>query len=177
MTRPFLLVGHLALAAMLPACGAGVAPSASISRASLVADPAPALEADLDLVLSRDMLEALGRGIPLVLELALEGRGDAATLTESRRLRLRYLPLARRWQLLDGGGAERHFARRAQLLAALDRVRLPLPATWLALLDDGEFRLTLSLDASALPGPLRLPALLRRDWRLPTTTYAWHAAR
>ena len=176
MTRILALVPLFALAALLPGCGVGASPRAEITRAALIADPAPALEAELVLVLSRDMLDALEQGIPLVLELALEGHDSGAALSVARTLKLRYLPLARRWQLIDGGGAERHFARRAQLLAALDRVRVPLPAEWLALRDDGTFRLTLSLDTAALPGPLRLPALLRRDWRFPSTTYAWHAA-
>ncbi|HVF34012.1 MAG TPA: DUF4390 domain-containing protein [Candidatus Saccharimonadia bacterium] len=170
------LLSLIVLATLLPGCGDGTAPRASITRAALIADPAPALEAELELVLSRAMLDALEQGIPLVLELALEGRDPDATLSASRTLKLRYLPLARRWQLVDGGGAERHFARRAQLLAALDRVRVPLPPEWLVLRDGGRFRLTLSLDTGALPGPLRLPALLRRDWRFPTTTYAWQAA-
>ncbi len=164
-----------ALAAGLAGCGEGAPPSAAIRRAALVADPAPVLDAELELVLSRTMLDALERGIALELVLIVEGHDADAELRERHTLKLRWLPLARRWQLRDASGAERHFASRAQLLAALDRVRVPLDPAWLALVDDGTFSLTLSLDTGALPGPLRLPALFQRGWRLPDTSLTWHA--
>jgi hypothetical protein len=169
---PLVLAGLLAAA-----CGGeGAPPRADIVRATLVADPAPVLDAQLDLLFSRTMLDALEQGVPLELDLALTGRDAGASLTERRTLRLRYLPLARRWQLRDANGVERHYARRTQLIASLDRVRVVLPPEWLPLRDDGEFTLTISFATDKLPGPLRLPALLERDWRFPTATYAWHAA-
>ena len=174
LARALAAVGALALAAC---AGGGDAPRARIVEARLVADPEPVLEAELELVLSRVMLDALAQGIPLVLTLRAEARDDAATLVESRTMTLRYLPLARRWQLSDAAGDERHYARRAQLLAALDRVRVPLPEPWRAFVRDGELSLTLGFDRSALPGPLRIPATLRRDWRFPDATLAWHAGR
>lgn len=162
---------------LVAACGGdGAPPRAAIVRAALVADPAPVLDAQLDLVFSRTMLDALEQGVPLELELELTGRAGEASLSERRTLKLRYLPLARRWQLRDANGVERHYARRTQLIAALDRVRVVLPPEWLALRDDGAFTLRLSFATDRLPGPLRLPALLERDWRFPTATYAWHAA-
>lgn len=177
MPRPARALLALLALALASCAGGGDAPRARIVEARLVADPDPVLEAGIELTLSRVMLEALDRGIPLVLTLRVEGRGGGGVLLETRTLRLRHLPLARRWQLRDASGAERHYARRAQLLAALDRVRVPLPAAWLALVDEGEGALTLGLDTAALPGPLRIPAALRRDWHFPDTTLAWHAAR
>ena len=175
--RGVRLLAALAFAAFVAGCsGEGARPRAQILRAALLADPQPVLEVTLDLGFSPVMLEALERGIALELVLELAGRDCDTRLAERRTLRLRYLPLVRRWQLRDASGAERHFARRAQLLAALDRVRIPLDGAWLALRARGEFTLRLSLDTSALPGPLRLPALLRADWRMPTASYAWHAA-
>src|SRR5688572_5355033 len=92
---PLVLAGLLAAA-----CGGeGAPPRADIVRATLVADPAPVLDAQLDLLFSRTMLDALEQGVPLELDLALTGRDAGASLTERRTLRLRYLPLARRWQL------------------------------------------------------------------------------
>lgn len=167
----------LVVAGLLAACGGdGAPPRAAIVRAALIADPAPVLDAQLDLAFSRTMLDALEHGVPLEFELALTGRDGATSLSERRTLKLRYLPLARRWQLRDANGVERHYARRTQLIAALDRVRVVLPPDWLPLRDDGAFTLRLSFATDRLPGPLRLPALLERDWRFPTATYAWHAA-
>ena len=70
-------------------------------------------------------------------------------------------------------GARRTFPRRTQLLAALDHVRLALPASWGTITAGTPLALTLTLDRSALPGPLRLPSLLARDWRLPEARHAW----
>ena len=121
------------------------------------------------------LLEALDRGIPLTLamELRTETRG-AARLVERRRLELRYLPLAQQYQWLEPeSGTRRTFPRRTQLLAALDHVRLVLPASWGTIAAGTPLALTLTLDRSALPGPLRLPSLLARDWRLPEARHAW----
>lgn len=171
--RPLLLALAVAL---LAGCARGTVaapPQARIDQAVLVAGPA--LEADLRLVFSATMLEALDRGIPLTLTLEL--RATSATqgaLVEQRRMELRYLPLAQQYQWLESAsGARRTFPRRTQLLAALDHVRLALPASWGAIAAGTPLALTLTLDRSALPGPLRLPSLLARDWRLPEARHAW----
>lgn len=139
----------------------------------------PALAVDLRLVFSAAMLEALDRGIPLTLsmELRADSRG-VARLVERRRLELRYLPLAQQYQWLEPEtGTRRTFPRRTQLLAALDHVRLALPAPWSEVTAGTPMTFTLNLDRRALPGPLRLPSLLARDWRLPQARYAWpHAS-
>jgi len=174
--RPLLLALAVAL---LAACARGTVaapPQARIDQAVLVAGPA--LEADLRLVFSATMLEALDRGIPLTLTLEL--RATSATqgaLVEQRRMELRYLPLAQQYQWAQAdGGAPRNFPRRTQLLAALDHVRVALPAAWAELPAGAALDLRLALDRRALPGPLRLPALLARDWRLPEARYAWQHA-
>jgi hypothetical protein len=104
------------------------APQARIAQAVLAAGPA--LDADLRLVFSSTMLEALDRGIPLTLSMELRADARGATrLIELRRLELRYLPLAQQYQWLETEtGTRRTFPRRTQLLAALDHVRLALPA-------------------------------------------------
>jgi hypothetical protein len=153
------------------------APQARIAQAVLAAGPA--LDADLRLVFSSTMLEALDRGIPLTLsmELCADARG-ATRLIELRRLELRYLPLAQQYQWLETEtGTRRTFPRRTQLLAALDHVRLALPAPWADVAAGTPLTFTLNLDRRALPGPLRLPSLLAREWRLPEARYAWpHAS-
>lgn len=144
--------------------------------ASVIAVPAPVLDAALDLRFTPTMLAALDQGIPLVLELALEGRDESHALHERTTLELSYLPLAEQYVIVDAAGS-RSFARRTQLLAALDRVRVPLDVSWASLAPDARYELRIALDQTHLPGPLRLPALLSREWRLAGTEHSWHAAR
>jgi hypothetical protein len=172
---------RLALIATLLACvSCGAArtdgPSAEIIGARLSATPDPVLETDLRLRFSRTMLDALDRGIPLVLQFELRGSAPDVHLSERRRIELRYLPLAQQYRMHDlATGSERGFPRRTQLLAALDQVRLPLAPDWRVMATAGTLRVRCTLDASALPAPLRLPALFDRDWRLATPEYAWTA--
>lgn len=167
--RASAVLAALALGACAPDAERG---SARVARAEVVTAPAPVLIADLKLRFSPEMLEALDRGIALRLELALRAH-DATGAAELRRgLRLRYFPLAQQYQLSAEGGAERSFARRAQLLAALDRVRIDLPSEFARPFDD--YALTLELDRSALPGPLRLPAAYDARWRLSAPEFRWH---
>lgn len=159
-----------ALALMLAACGKP-ASSIRIDAANLKRDGEPTLEVDLDLALSGTLTEALSRGVPLTLRFRL------ATDRRSvdRHLRLRYLPLVDQYQALDmERGDSRTFARRAQLQAGLDRVRLPLDAEWAAV--PGELVLTVGLDRSTLPAALRLPAMIDGDWQLAGSEHRWTSA-
>lgn len=159
------------------------APRAQILDARLVGETVPVLEAELDLRFSPQMLEAMDRGIPLALVFHLSGREGKTRLRSERRLQLRYLALARRYEALDlDTGNARIFPSRTQLLAALDQVRLPLDAEWSALRRAGtsagrrgRIALTLELDQGALPGPLRLPALVSADWRLAAPEFVWQS--
>lgn len=133
------------------------------------------LAANLRIAFSPVMLEALERGIPLRLAFTLRREGRGATLSARPSLTLRYAPLAQAFLLVDDGGATRAFASRTQMLAALDRVRLPLPRDWADAPAGARYELRLRLDDAALPGPLRLPALVSRAWRLATPEHAWRA--
>jgi len=166
------------MAVALAACTQGSgAPTATISAARLAGDDNPVLEAELELRWSPAMLEALERGIPLRLRFELAGENGGSRLHAQRELQLRYLPLARRYEVRDlQTGSARSYPRRPQLLAALDRVRLPLADEWQALRAGGALSLALELDHAALPGPLRLPALLSAQWRLASGEYAWRNA-
>ena len=154
---------------MLAACGADPRAESKITAATL--DRAtPTLDADVDLRFSRAMLDALDRGIPLTLEL----RVDAGDLEARRALQLRYLPLARRYALRDvASGDERTYARRTQLLAALDHWRVYLPPEWRALEPGAAVVARVSLDHDTLPGALRMPALIRPEWQLSTAEFTW----
>lgn len=171
------LLQQLVLTAALAACSHDAnAPGAEVLGARLAGDASPVLETEVDLRFSPTMLEALDRGIPLRLRFELAGERGATRLSAQRELQLRYVPLARRYQVLDlQTGSSRSFPRRPQLLAALDRVRLPLAPEWAALRDGGTLALDLKLDQAALPGPLRLPALLSAEWRLTAKEFAWRS--
>jgi hypothetical protein len=153
---------------------AGCHGGGSIDSARIVRVPEPVLDAGLRLQPTAQMLEALDRGVTLTLRLRLRASFPGGELDSVRRIGIRYLPLAQQYQLTDlDTQAARNFPRRAQLLAALDRVRLPLDAQWAGLPIDAVCRLSLALDIDALPATLRLPALLSADWRLDPQEFRW----
>lgn len=125
------------------------------------------LEVTQQLRFSDKMRDALENGIPLRLTYRLEGCGEPAYLM----LDLRYSPLNRHFELHRPGEAQaRSFARSGALLAALDRVHLPM----------GEYgagcsgRVAVGLDLTSLPTPLRFPAFLQPgDWRMVSAPVAW----
>jgi hypothetical protein len=165
----------LLLAALLAACGLGETPErARVLRVEAVA-AGTALEVTQRLRLSPTMLEALDHGIPLRLAYRVRWCAVSARPDEGMALELRHLPLSRHYELrhLPGGPVQR-FARRSALLAALDRVRLPLQ---LAAPDCGG-ELAVALDLTALPTPLRFPAFLEpSQWRLVSAPTAWSSAQ
>lgn len=164
-------VGLIA-AAMLCGCGTQPQARAEIEAVRRVGGQgAPALEVQQRLDFSPRMLDALSNGIALRIDYRLEACDGG--VHERRPLWLRYFPLARefelRWQGDDGG---RRFARRSALLAALDQVRVALPESAAACAGE----LSLELELTALPAPLRLPALIGlEDWRLAAGPHAWSA--
>ncbi len=162
----------LAASVLLAACHGG----GTIESARIDTGPAPALDARLRLEPSPELLEALDRGVPLVLRVDLRARDASGARASTHRILLRFLPLARQYAWTDvDTGAVRYFARAPLLLAALDRVRLPLDASWSDLAPGTRCTLSIALDVDALPAPLRLPALLSPRWRLDPPDFAWTA--
>jgi len=126
------------------------------------------------------VLEALDNGIALQFDVRVKARGAPTLLgrptlaLQTRHLQLRYFPLSRQYQLRDLDlNQARSYAARALALAALEDLRLPLPA-WNGANAEG-FSLEIALDRDALPGALRMPALLLPAWRLCRGEYAWPA--
>lgn len=156
----------LALAVLISGCRAGEAGPAAEARLDsarvLQGAAGAALELDQSLRLNPRMLDALSNGIALRLEYRL--RACAGRLQSRPALWLRYFPLPQQYELRwQGEPAGRRFERRSALLAALDRVRVPLEPTMAECA--GEVRM--ELDRAALPAPLRFPALIGlEDWRL-----------
>ena len=126
------------------------------------------------------VLDALDHGIPLDFVLTLRAQRHGAlgwhrtVAVLQRHLQLRYYPLSRKYQLLDVDLAQsRSYATRSLALAALEDLRLPLVG-WSAPAADN-FELDIALNRSALPGALRLAALLRPAWWLSSGEFAWRA--
>ena len=160
----------------LAACAS--APSAFVVRSAAV--DADTLAARLEWRPDARVLEALDNGIALQFDVRVKARGAATLLgrptlaVQTRHLQLRYFPLSRQYQLRDLDlNQARSYAARALALAALEDLRLPLPA-WNGANAEG-FSLEISLDRDALPGALRMPALLVPAWRLCRGEYAWPA--
>lgn len=127
------------------------------------------------------VLDALDHGIALSFAIHLRAQAPAwfgwqrTVAQRVRRVQLRYFPLVRAYQLRDlDDGSVRNYSARAQALAALADLRLPL-SDWNAH-DAQRFEVRIALDRDALPGALRLPALLSRAWRVDSADFAWQAA-
>lgn len=160
----------------LVACAS--APGALVVRAASI--DAGMLNAHLEWHPDASVLAALDNGIALDFIVSLRAQGAAflgwrPTLgSQQRHLQLRYYPLSRQYQWRDlEAGETRSYAARALLIAALEDLRLPV----LDFNASGaqRFVLDITLDRNALPGALRLPALLRPAWRLSSGDYAWSA--
>ena len=126
------------------------------------------------------VLEALDHGIALQFDVRVSAQTAggppwrAPLATQTRHLQLRYFPLSRQYQLRDLDlDQARSFAARSLALAALEDLRVPLPA-WQAPRAD-RYHFEIALDRKALPGALRLPALFLPAWRLCDGDYTWPA--
>lgn len=133
---------------------------------------------DVDCRLSGPMRDALDHGIPITLRVTVRGKGekaDGAAAYAVRLIELRYFPLSRRYQLreLDGSGV-RSFTAPAALIDALAGLRLELPDDFDDLPQDSDYRVDVTIDRSALPGALRLPAAIEPAWWLSAPTFRWN---
>jgi hypothetical protein len=126
------------------------------------------LEVTQRLRFSAKMREALEHGIPLRLTYRIE----ACDVTQYQSIGLQYSPLNRHYEVhRPGETTARAFARSGALLASLDRVRLPIGEAFAPRCDG---RVTVGLDLTSLPTPLRFPAFLQPgDWRMVSPPTAW----
>ena len=125
------------------------------------------IELRLETRFTPELLAALDQGIPLTLRIALELDDGRVRIDSTRHLELSYSPLSARYRLRETeSGAERSFGYRALLLAALDRVTVPLPPEAEALGPGTQARVRITLPGASLPAPLRLPALWAPQWRV-----------
>jgi hypothetical protein len=173
-------IASVAAAAALAACG-NSANDAQL-RISGATVRQGVLSARLQWQPSDAVLDALDHGI--VLDFVVDLRAYAPprlgwrdTLAHiERHIELRFFPLSRRYQLRDlDRGETRSYAARALLMAALEDLRLELPDDWTQA-TAGSYALSVDLDRERLPGALRLPALLRPEWRLSSGNYSWQTS-
>jgi hypothetical protein len=119
------------------------------------------------------VLDALDHGIelPFVVTLSVQ-RSGLASKQIRRHVQLRYFPLSRQYQVHDAEDAStRNYAARAMALAAMENLRLPLPGFDAAGVT--QLHVRIMLDRDALPGALRLPAVLQSAWRMDSGDYMW----
>lgn len=119
------------------------------------------------------VLDALDHGIELPFVVAVQASRSGMWSTQiQRHVRLRYFPLSRQYQVHDVEDVTtRNYAARALALAAMENLRLPLPGFDSA--GATQLRVRMTLDRDALPGALRLPALLQAAWHMDSGDYAW----
>lgn len=137
----------------------------------------PRLELDLDCQLNGPISDALEHGIPITLEVVLNASGVQGDVRDHRQVELRYFPLTRRYQLRDTHTGElRSFPAFGYMKDALAALHLPLRGEFANLPQGTRFSLEVGLDHTALPGALRLPAMIEPAWRLIAPEYVWTVA-
>jgi hypothetical protein len=173
------IVSALLCAVLIAGCGsAGDAAQLRVRNAQFANG---VLTAQLQWQPNDTVLDALDHGIALEFLVRMRARGPArfgwqSTLARAdRHIELRYFPLSRRYQMRDlDRGETRTYGARGLLVAALEDLHLDLPANWAG---NGarSYALSIDLERDNLPGALRLPALLNRDWHLSSGDFAWPA--
>ncbi|MEM7293595.1 MAG: DUF4390 domain-containing protein [Pseudomonadota bacterium] len=163
-------------------------PRAPVYAKILEADTA--LRDDVFLLRCKSQLElpespaaALSSGLPLVFVLKVEMFRDRAWWFDDAiaqvnvRYQLQYFELTNRYQVtrMDTGFRSSHFSLDSALqrIGALDDFAL-IEARYLE--EDSSYRgaITLSLDAEALPLPLRPQAYVSPQWRFSSEEYTWY---
>lgn len=152
--------------------------SLGVRNAQLVAlGDGARLDLALDCRLSGPMQDAIDHGIPLTLIVDVRAGRWPHALQSRQKVELRYFPLSRRYQLRQGEGDDvRSFPTRNWLVDSLGSLRLRLPAPFAQLPRGSSVQVRAGIDAAALPGALRLPALFEPAWRLASADTTWPVA-
>jgi len=141
------------------------------------------MDADIDYGFSKEALEALDNGVPLILEVQILLRGSddwiwTPSLVEQRqRYIIRYKPLSERYLVspLPGDKGTSYVTRDAAIAALGELNGLALIPRERLRETDGPFTLWVraSLDIDGLPLPLRPMAYLFPAWRLSSGWTQW----
>jgi len=148
---------------------------------SRLADGVISTDARLRLAVGGDPEEALSKGISLTLVVEAElHRASLASLffgvqAWEDRYQIEYQGLTNRFHLTRfRDGSSEDFATLSETLASIERysAQHALPSG-VTTKDSLQMRLRVTLDRGALPGPLRLIALVLEDWRLDSSWARW----
>lgn len=141
------------------------------------------LDAGIDYRFSRQLLEALDRGIPVPILLEIEilrersYLWDETVTTLAQRYELDYHALTRQYLIRNINiDTQTTYPSLQAAIDGLGRI-IGLPVIDAALLGRGEVysgRLQARVDTNALPVPLRLRALVSSDWALSSGWHEWH---
>ncbi|MGH8397916.1 MAG: DUF4390 domain-containing protein [Gammaproteobacteria bacterium] len=140
------------------------------------------LNADVDLNMSEDALNALENSVPLTVQWQIEviqhrrfiWDKTVATLTE--RFQISYHPLTRRFVIKNlNSGEQQSFDSYRDAITDLGQVN-NLPVIDASLLEPNTrymIRMRAVLDITNFPGPLKLIASWFKGWDLSSDWYAW----
>lgn len=140
------------------------------------------LNADVDLNLSDDAVNALENGLPITVELQIEiikhrslmWNKTVASLTQSYQIS--FHALTRRFIVTNlNSGDQQSFASYREAITDLGQVS-DLPVIDARLLEEGasyNIRMRAVLDVKSFPGPLQLIASLFKGWDLSSDWYQW----
>jgi|HubBroStandDraft_5_1064220.scaffolds.fasta_scaffold26054_2 hypothetical protein len=140
------------------------------------------LNADVDLNLSDDAVNALENGLPLTVELQIEiikhrslwWNARIAALTE--HYQISFHALTRRFIITNlNSGDQESFASYREAITNLGQVS-DLPLIDADLIEPGDrynVRMRAVLDIKSFPGPLQLIASLFKGWDLTSDWYEW----
>ena len=189
--RIFLQIAALLAAlAIVPALAQMEAPREGFfdvrSASTRMVEGVHELEARLQLILSREALDALNSGVPLTIELNVEVirvRGlwiDAEQAALTVTYELEYRPLSQRYIVRNLNlGSQESFATLYSALNNLGRIQ-GLPVIDDALLNvDSRYRMRLRalLSTRQYPAPLRILFFWRSQWQLQSEWYEWMLER
>ena len=140
------------------------------------------LNADVNYRFSQAAIDALQHGVPLTLVAHFKIKRqrsywpDETILSQSRKFRIRYHPLAKSYQLLnEDRGVPQSFAGLYALITAMGEIRgwTVAPVTPLEPGNEYWASLAVNLDIEALPLPLRPVAYVSPSWYLGSPTFRW----
>ena len=140
------------------------------------------LNADVDLSLSDDAVNALENGLPLTVVLQIEiikhhsWWWDKKVASLEQRYQISYHALTRRFIITNlNSGDQQSFASYRDAITNLGQVS-DLPVIDANLLEPGaryDIRMRAALDIKDFPGPLQLIASLFKGWDLTSDWYEW----
>lgn len=140
------------------------------------------LDADIDIRLSEDAIEALKHGVPMTITVQLKVVKkrkyiwDKTMSDVKLAFRIHYHALVKLFQIInENSGVYRNFAILDSAIEALGTIR-GIPVMTVDKLDKRMqylAKLKVSLDIEALPLPLRPVAYVSSSWNLDSSWYVW----